>query len=126
MKIINQTYTIKAPLEKVWQALTDPKIIEKWGGGPAVMDSKEGTEFSLWGGDIFGKNISIVPEKKLQQEWYGGKWDEPSIVLFTLTSNGDTTTVDLLHKNIPDSEAAEIESGWRQYYMGPLKDLLEK
>jgi len=45
--------------------------------------------------------------------------------LFTLTSNGDTTTINLLHKNIPDSEAAGIESGWGQYYMGSLKDLLE-
>ncbi len=53
MKVIKQTYIIKAPLEKVWNALTDPKIIEKWGAGPAIMDSKEGTEFSLWGGDIF-------------------------------------------------------------------------
>ena len=126
MKIIQQTYIIKAPLEKVWKALTDPKIIEKWGGGPAIMDNKEGTKFTLWGGDIFGKNISVVPEKKLQQEWYAGEWDEPSIVLFTLTSNGDTTTVDLLHDNIPDSEATEIESGWKDYYMGPLKDLLEQ
>lgn len=126
MKVIKQTYNIKAPLEKVWKALTDPKVIEEWGAGPAVMDSKEGAEFSLWGGDIFGKNISVESKKKLQQEWYAGKWDQPSMVLFTLTSNGDTTTVDLLHKNIPDSEASEIESGWRQYYMGPLKNLLEK
>ena len=126
MKVIKQIYIIKAPLEKVWKSLTDPKIIEKWGGGPAVMDSKEGTEFSLWGGDIFGKNISVESKKKLQQEWSAGKWDQPSIVLFTLTSSGDTTTVDLLHENIPDSEASEIESGWKTYYMGPLKDLLEQ
>lgn len=126
MKVIKQTYIIKAPLEKVWGALTDPKVIEKWGGGPAVMDDKEGTEFSLWGGDIFGKNISVVLHKKLQQEWYAGKWDEPSIVLFTLTSKGDTTVVNLLHEDIPNSEASEIESGWKTYYMGPLKDLLEQ
>ena len=119
MKVIKQTYIIKAPLEKVWKALTDPKVIEKWGAGPAVMDNKEGTEFSLWGGDIFGKNIEVIPGKKLVQYWYAGKWDEPSKVLFTLTSKGNTTTVDLLHENIPDSEASEIESGWRQYYMGP-------
>ena len=125
MKVIKQTYIIKAPLEKVWKALTDPKVIEKWGAGPAVMDNKEGTEFSLWGGDIFGKNIEVIPGEKLVQYWYGGKWDEPSKVLFTLTSNGDTTTVDLLHENIPDNEASEIESGWNKYYMGPLKDLLE-
>ena len=55
MKVIKQTYNIKTPVEKVWQALTDPKVIEKWGAGTAVMDSKEGTEFSLWGGRYFWK-----------------------------------------------------------------------
>ncbi len=68
MKKIVKEYQIFASGEKVWEALTDPKIIVKWGAGPAEMDRHDGTEFKLWGGDIHGKNVEVVPEEKLVQE----------------------------------------------------------
>lgn len=126
MKTIKQSYNINALVQDVWQALVDPKIIEKWGGGPAKMDDKVGTKFSLWGGDIYGKNIKVTKNKELVQEWFGGKWDKPSKVAFTLKENGDKTEVVLLQKDIPDEEAGDIDEGWKQYYLGPLKELLEK
>ena len=126
MKTIKQTYHIKAPVDKVWQALVDPKIIDKWGGGPAKMSDKIGFEFSLWGGDIHGKNTEVVPNKKLVQEWFGGKWDKPSIATFELSFKNDQTTVEFAQVDVPDSEYSDIEQGWRDYYLGSLKDLLEK
>ena len=54
MKTITQEYVINAPIEKVWLALIDPLVIEQWGGGPAVMNDRVGTEFKLWDGDIWG------------------------------------------------------------------------
>lgn len=125
MKTIKQSYIIKAPLEKVWQALIDPKIIDDWGGGPAVMEDKEGFEFSIWGGDISGKNLEVITNKKLVQEWKEDDWDNFSKVSFTLSKEGDKTKLDLLHEDIPDSEAKDIEDGWKTYYLGPLKELLE-
>lgn len=126
MKTITQTYLINADVDKVWQALTDHKIIEKWGGGPAKMDSAVGTKFTLWGGDIHGKNIKVVKNKALVQDWSSGDWEKPSKVTFTLTPQDDGVKVDLLHEDVPDREADEITDGWKQYYLGPLKDLLEK
>lgn len=126
MKSLEQSYEIKAPVEKVWQALTDPKIIDDWGGGPAEMDAEAGTEWKLWGGDIHGRNLEVEPNEKLVQNWYSGDWPAPSVVTFELSEKDGTTTVNLTHVNIPDNEFDEIESGWRDYYMGPLKELLEK
>ncbi len=127
MKTIKQTYHIHAPIDEVWNALVDPRIIEKWGGGPAVMDDKEGTSFELWGGEMYGKNIKVVHGKKLVQEWFGGKWDKASIATFTLKKeDGNKTRVDLVHEDVPDIEAKEIEQGWKDYYLGPLKELVEK
>lgn len=129
MKTIKQTYLINAPAEKVWQALVDPKIIDDWGGGEAKMSEDVGFEFSLWGGDIHGKNIEVVNPptggKKLMQDWMAGKWDNYSNVTFTLSEKDGKTKVELLHENIPDNEADEIEVGWGRYYLGPLKELLE-
>ncbi len=125
MKSIKQTYEINASIDKVWDALVNPNIIEKWGGGPAKMNDQKGFEFELWGGDIYGKNIEVVKNKKLVQEWFSGKWDKPSIVTFLLSFSGNKTTVELIHTDIPDNEADDIEKGWKDYYMIPLKQLVE-
>lgn len=125
MKTIKQSYLINASVQDVWQALTNPVIIDKWGGGPAQMDDNVGTKFTLWGGDIHGKNIKVVKNKKLVQDWFSGKWEKPSRVKFTLIEKGDKTAVNLLHEDVPDNEAKDIDEGWKIYYLGPLKKFLE-
>ena len=125
MKIIKQTYLIKAPLEKVWQAFVDPKIIDKWGAGPAKMNEDECFKFSLWGGDIHGTNTKVIKEKKLVQDWYGGDWVTPSQVIFTFSREKNKTRVDLVHSNLPEDEVNEFDKGWKSDYLGPLKEFLE-
>lgn len=126
MKIIKQTYHIKAPSEKVWQALVDPKIIEQWSGTKAKMDDKVGTHFELWDGDMYGTNTEVVTNKKLAQDWYGGDWKKPSKVVFTLSEKAGVTTVGLGHWDLPDSEFDDFAQGWKDYYLGAIKELLEK
>jgi len=125
MKTIKQEYQIGAPVERVWEALTEPKVIEKWGGGPAKMKAEAGFEFELWGGDIHGKNVEVVENKKLVQDWYSGDWPQPSRATFALTSKDGGTAVSLVHENVPDEEEKEIADGWNSYYLGQIKKLLE-
>jgi activator of HSP90 ATPase len=125
-KIIRKVYKISTPIEQVWKALVDPEIIDKWGGGPSKMDEKVGTEFRLWDGDIHGKNVEVVKEKKLVQEWFSGDWPEPSTVKFTLKSENSKTILELQHTDVPDDEVDDIDQGWDDYYLGPLKEMLEK
>ena len=125
MKSIKQRYEINASVDKVWDALVNPKTIDKWGGGPAKMNDQEGFEFEFWGGDIYGKNKEVIKNKKLVQEWFSGKWEKPSIVTFLLESLEDNIKVELIHTDIPDEEADDIEQGWKDYYMIPLKQLVE-
>jgi len=126
VKTIKQTYLINSSADAVWQALVNPKYINAWGGGPVKMNNKEGAKFELWGGDIHGKNIEVIPLKKLKQEWFGGNWKMSSVVTFTLTQEKDTVKINLLQTDVPDNEAKDIDEGWRQYYLGPLKKYLEK
>lgn len=125
MKSIKQTYEINASVDKVWDALVNPKTIDKWGGGPVKMSEKQGFKFELWGGDIYGRNKDVIKNKKLVQEWFSGKWEKPSIVTFLLNSSNNKTTVELIHTDIPDNEANDIRQGWKDYYMIPLKQLVE-
>lgn len=52
MKSITQDYTIQAPIEEVYKALTGASTAEQWGAAPAKVDAREGGEYSYWGGDI--------------------------------------------------------------------------
>jgi len=125
-KTIKKVYKISTTVDKVWQALVDPVVIDDWGGGPSKMDSKIGTDFELWNGDIYGRNIEVVPKSKLVQEWFGGDWVKPSIVTFTLKNDNSYTILELEQIDVPDHEFEDIESGWDDYYIGPMKKMLEK
>jgi activator of HSP90 ATPase len=127
MKKITQSYAIKAPVKQVWQAFFDPDMIERWGGGPAVISQTENTDFSLWGGEIHGRNLKIIKYKTLVQDWFdGNKWAHPSKVTFTFKPAGRQTIVELLHENIPDKSVEDIAEGWKKFYLGPIKDMLEQ
>lgn len=120
MTPISQTYHIDASIEKVWDALVNSKSIDAWGGGDAVMSDRL-EAFSLWDGEIHGKNLEVIPNKKLVQEWFA--WDETlgtSTVTFTLSQDGKETVVELEHAGVPESEYEDVESGWKNFYMEPL------
>lgn len=125
MKSLEQTFHINAPIEKVWDALVNTQTIEAWGGGPAQM-SERLESFSLWDGEIFGKNIEVIPDQKLSQEWHG--WDESlgaSTVTFSLSIEGKETVLSLTQTDIPESEYEEVEAGWRNYYLEPMIEFIE-
>lgn len=125
MKNYNYKIEISASKEEVFKALTNPFQIALWTGYPAVMDTEVGTEFSLWEGDITGKNLEMIENFKIIQEWYFGEQENASIVNLILTRNNGKTVIDLEHTNIPDDSFDEITEGWREYYLGSLQDFLE-
>lgn len=116
---------IIADPEEVFAALTNPFQIELWSGYPADMKPEAGYVFSLWEGDITGVNLEVVPNKRLVQEWFFGEQDEQSIVRITLKKAGGRTLVDLNHTHIPEDVFEEITEGWRDYYLGSVKSMLE-
>ena len=78
-----------------------------------------------WGGDIHGTNTKVTIDKLLEQNWFSGDWTQPSKVSFKLEVKGDTTVVKLKHTGVPDSDAKDIGQGWKDYYLYPIKELLE-
>ena len=122
---LKKSYFIGAPPEDVWRALTDPAVIDAWGGGPAEMSAEPGTPFSLWGGDIHGTVTAAEAPVRLVQDWWGGPdWKTPSVVTFELESEGDGTVLTLTHTGVPEDVSGDFDAGWDDYYLGPLRDLL--
>jgi uncharacterized protein YndB with AHSA1/START domain len=121
MKTINQKHFIEASPEEVYTALTNPLTIELWSGYPADMQPVEGTEFTIFEGEISGRNLTFIANEKIIQEWYFDDTDDKSRVTILLKPLEKGTQVELLHTNIPDQYFENMEEGWKLYYWGAIK-----
>ena len=122
MKDFKKYYTLPASPMELYQALTTPVTLELWTGEAAEMSTQPGTEFSLWGGSIVGKNLEFETGRKIVQEWYFGDQPTPSIVTIVLHPAKQGTSVELSHTNIPDEEYQDIKEGWDDAYFGSLME----
>lgn len=125
MKEIRKYFRIKGSPEEVYNALVNPFSIALWTGAEAIMEEKEGTEFSIFGGDITGRNLQFEKDHKIVQEWDFGDQDEASVVAITLRPERHYTKIELHHTNIPDEAFEDMDQGWTTYYFGGLKEFFE-
>ncbi len=122
MKNFKKYYIIPATPEEIYIALTNPLSLQLWTGEKAEMSTKPDAEFSLWDGSITGINISFEENKKILQQWFFGEQTEASIVTIKLHADGEKTSVELLHTNIPESDFNDIVEGWNDSYFAALYD----
>lgn len=121
MKDYKKYYIINETPDQVYIALTNPITLELWTGEEAVMSTEPGAEFSLWNGDIVGKNLEFMDGKKIVQEWYFGEQEPASIVTIILHEDKQRTSAELRHTNIPDEDYDDIVNGWNDSYFGALQ-----
>ncbi|TLX71988.1 ATPase [Labilibacter sediminis] len=117
---------IKSEAEDIYAALTNPFTIELWSGYKAKMSQEPGSEFSLWDGDIVGKNLEFEENKKVVQQWYFGEQEETSIVTIKIFEQKNHCQVELVHTNIPEEDFEDICEGWDTYYLGAIKEFFEQ
>jgi activator of HSP90 ATPase len=122
MKTFKKSFKINAEPSDIYAALTNPYTIELWSGYPAQMSTETGSEFSLWEGDITGKNLEFIENIKIVQEWYFGDQSEKSIVTITISQERENSLVTVEHSNIPDDEFSSIGEGWREHYFDAISN----
>jgi len=124
MKDFKKYFRLEASPADLYNALTNPVMIEIWTGEEAVMSTEPGSEFSLWDGEITGSNIEFVQDQKIVQKWYFGE-DADSIVTIRLFPDKKGTRMEVLQINIPDDAYENIIEGWESDYIGGLKELFD-
>ena len=66
MPTIKQKFEMNATPDEVFDALVNPDTIQIWSGDEAKMTAGVGGVFMLWGGQMFGKNLEVIKNKKFQ------------------------------------------------------------
>jgi uncharacterized protein YndB with AHSA1/START domain len=124
------------PLEKLWQAWTDPQIVKLWFGSDpngtvldAIMDVRVGGSFAVTFANSTGEEYTaqgiyqeVDLHKKLLFTW--GWKDQPHIkemVAVQFQADGDGTLMTFEHLDIDANTSHNYEKGW-----GTTFDKLEK
>ena len=124
MKELKKRYTLNAVPHDVYNAMTNPLMIEIWTGEPVVMSTEPGSGFEIWDGAITGENLEFVEDKLIRQKWFFGE-EEDSIVTIKLFPDRKGTLVELHQTNIPDKAFDNMIEGWDVDYFGNLRQLYE-
>ncbi len=135
--IIEHTY--KAPIEKVWEALTNKDQMKHWYFDLDEFKTEVGFKFEFMGGPEDGiqyKHLceitEVIPEQKLTYSWRYEGYDGITYVTFELFEENKKTRLKLTHTGfetfpaIPDFAIHNFEAGWNDIINNSLKGFLEK
>jgi activator of HSP90 ATPase len=69
-----------------------------------------------------------VPDQKIVQSWRYSDWPEGhySKVTFSLEKVAGGTRLTFTQTGVPEERYEDIAQGWRDYYWGPMKEMLER
>jgi activator of HSP90 ATPase len=115
---------IPAKPDEVYDAWLSSKSHAAMTGSPATVSAAVGGEFDAWDGYIHGKNLELVPKKRIVQAWRTSEFsaDEPdSRIEITLEPAGKETKLTLRHTGLPP-HGGQYESGWVESYFEPMKE----
>lgn len=115
---------------KVWRAITDPELMEKWLMRPEGFALEVGTKFKLiakpqpaWRGFVECEVLEVVSERRLVYSWVGNEGQSPMRVSFALEDDGDGTRL------VFDHTGFKGLSGWllARLMLGPgWKKMMEQ
>lgn len=96
------------------------------GGRAAVVSGEVGGAITLFGGDIEGRNVELVPGRRVVQAWRSKSWLAGvwSIVRFELAADPKGTRLTFDQSGYPDDAHAMLEGGWSKMYWEPMNALL--
>jgi activator of HSP90 ATPase len=124
---IRHEVAFKASPQRVYEAIMDDKRFSKVTGGLATQISRDaGGPFSLFGGQIKGRNVELVANERIVQAWRSEGWDAHvySIASFKLAEQGSGTILVLDHTGFPIGQAEHLATGWKEHYWDSLEKYL--
>jgi activator of HSP90 ATPase len=124
---IHQEIEFDASPQQVYEALLDSKQFTEFSGRPAEINREVGGAFSLFKGHIIGRNVELVPNRRIVQAWRVVTWPEGaySIARFELKPQGSGTHLVFDHIGFPEGLHHHLAAGWEENYWSPLKKYLQ-
>ncbi|KAK3912636.1 Activator of 90 kDa heat shock protein ATPase-like protein 1 [Frankliniella fusca] len=109
--------------KEFYNAMTVIEMVQAFTQGPAKLEVKKGGKFELFGGNIHGEFVEIIPEQKIVQRWRSKRWPDEhySLVTMVIEQKDDHTSVKVTQTGVPQSEADGTRENWDRYYWEAMK-----
>jgi activator of HSP90 ATPase len=128
-KTINQSILVNTSPHEVYEVLMDPEKHSELTSSNVKISREIGGSFEIWDGYIEGKNIELIPDKKIVQSWRGEEkcWppDHYSTITIQLEKEGDGTRLDFIQEDMPEECYDNFFKGWYDNYWNPLQDMFK-
>jgi uncharacterized protein YndB with AHSA1/START domain len=127
-KTIQQTVTLPAPPEKLYEMYMNRKFHEALTGQPVTISRTAGSAFRAFGGMIRGKTLQAVPKHLIVQSWRAKGWkpeDLDSTLIISFWPDKAGGRVELTHVNVPEHDYDGVNEGWEKYYWTPWREYLK-
>jgi activator of HSP90 ATPase len=135
---IHQEPFFKADPKRVYEVLTNAKLFDRvvqlsaamksnsLGNKPTQITNQEGGTFLLFGGHILGRQLELIPPKRIVEAWRVESWDPGiySIVRFELVEQASGTKIVFDHTGFPQGLGQHLADGWKMNYWEPLEKVL--
>ena len=110
---IHQSVIFNVPPHEVYEALMDSKKHAAFTGSRARISREVGGEYMAYDGYITGRNVELVPDQKIVQDWRAVDWPEDvySRITFELTPAPEGTRLDFTHEDLPEGTEEEFTQG---------------
>ncbi len=94
------------------------------GDQTARITGRLGAKFTVWDGYITGRNLALVPGRRIVQSWRTTKFkdsDPDSQIEVLLRRAPSGTRLTLRHTKVPDGHLHYRDGGWQANYFAPMK-----
>jgi len=119
--------TFMASADELFNLFTDEKRIPIWTRASGKSNPVPGSEYSLFGGGVQGKYVSLDTPRQIVQTWSLRSPNWPSgheaILTTTLNQSPESTAVKFSLKDVPLSMQDEIKRNIEGYYVHGLKSI---
>lgn len=132
------TFTINAPKEKVWEALTNPAIVKQYFFGTNLVAEWKVDGIIYFRGEWEGKPyedkgiITAIKENELLCYDYKSSWDTSEDIrenympiAYKLNESNGITTVEITQGSATQEQANHSDENWKMVMNG-MKELVEK
>ena len=126
-KTIQQTVRLPAPPGELFDSYLDPKRHGAITGLAVTIGARPGSEFRAFDGMLSGRIVAVVPKRLIVQTWRSTKWrreDSDSVLVLAFSGDPGFGQIDLVHVNVADGDARDVEEGWEKYYWAPWRRFL--
>jgi uncharacterized protein YndB with AHSA1/START domain len=119
------------PVERVWRALTDPQMINRWLMATDDFEAKVGARFTLrdeplpgFRGYVECQVLELSPPHRIVWSWSSVEGAAPTRLIIELEAHGDATRLTLRHTGDADERTVRgTTDGWTRK-LGQLADAL--